>query len=180
MVGRTSAEWWQAIKEDPAKLEDWLIKQLRGEITAVGRLEEFCTHFVPTGHKWLKTLRLIQNQERQHAAWVKSLLENRNFSTIILDTTQRYWEQMLPQVKSFESAAAVSSYAETMRLERIRLIAEDDEAPKDIQEVFKLVLPQEIFHSKAFRVMAGEEAMREVYEAHQKGLDAIGLIPAGF
>lgn len=180
MDGKTSKDWWEAIKKDPLKLEDWLKKQFRGEVTAVERLDHFCANFVPAGHKWLKTLYMIQEQERQHAAWVKVLLENRGYSTGLLQTPQGYWDQTLAQVSSFESAAAASANAEVMRLERIRLIAADDEAAKDIRETFQLILPQEIFHARAFRKMAGDEAMRAAAEAHQRGVQAIGLIPAGF
>jgi len=177
---KTSTKWWTAIKHDPVLLEDWLEKQLRGEVTAVSRLDAFCTAFVPSDHPWFKTLRLIQSQELQHAAWVRELLENRGFSTELRADPQRYWDQTLPQVISPKSAAAASAYAESMRLERIRLIAEDLEAPKDIGEAFRRILPQEIFHARAFRSMAGEQAMEAMLNAHERGLDAIGLIPSGF
>lgn len=180
MSGHTTVQWWQAIKDNPFLLEDWLTKQLRGEVTAVTRLEEFCQNYVPPGHKWLKTLRTIQDQERQHAEWVRGLLEDRGFSTEVLQTPQRYWTQTLGQVNSFESAAAASAYAETMRLARIRLIASDEQTPADIREKFRLILPQEIFHAKAFRQMAGDEAMQAALQAHQRGINAIGLIPAEF
>jgi hypothetical protein len=180
MTKHTSRAWWEAIKHDPMKLEDWLEKQLRGEITAVSRLDAFCSLFVPPEHRWHRTLRVIQGQEQQHAAWITQLLVDRGLSTELRGDPQRYWETTLPAVRSPESAAAASAYAESMRLERIRLIAEDPGAPADIGEAFRRILPQEVFHARAFRDMAGEQAMLEALEAHERGVDAIGLIPAGF
>jgi rubrerythrin len=179
MTRKTTAAWWNAIKQDPALLEDWLEKQLRGERTAVGRLEAFCEAFVPPDHRWHRTLRIIQAQEQQHAAWILRLLDDRGFSTELRGDPQRYWESTLPAVRSPESAAAASAYAESMRLERIRLIAGDPGAPTDIGEAFRRILPQEIFHARAFREMAGEDAMAELLAAHEQGLEAIGLIPSG-
>jgi rubrerythrin len=173
---KTSYEWWAAIKSDPALLEDWLRKQYRGEVTAVSRLEQFLERYVKADNHWYKTLRLIQEQERQHAAWIEGLLLSHGFSTEVLQTPQRYWEQTLNHATDFHRAAAASAYAEKMRLERIRLIATDPD-PANVREVFERILPQEIFHARAFRRMAGEAAMADLLTYHEAGVEAIGLIP---
>ena len=76
-----------------------------------------------------------------------------------------------------ETGAAVGAHAERMRLERIEAIAGDAEAPADIRQVFARILPQERFHERAFRSLAGDDALRRTASAHALGREALGLSP---
>lgn len=64
-----------------------------------------------------------------------------------------------------------------MRLERIRAIASDTEAPEDIKQVFLRILPQEEYHARAFRKMTSTEAYNATTDAHELGRVALGLSP---
>jgi hypothetical protein len=64
-----------------------------------------------------------------------------------------------------------------MRLLRIEVIANDESAPADARAVFRRILPQERFHERAFRVLAGPAAMAATAAAHTLGEQALGLIP---
>lgn len=171
---RTSTEWWNQTKANPQLLTEWLQKQYYGEITAADRIHEYCESRSPT--KWRKTLNLISQQEHQHASWILELLHNRGLQPVTPDAPNRYWNQTLPQVNSFESATAVAAHAELMRLERIRAIVADESAPVDAREAFRKILVDEEFHARAFTRMAGEEALSATSVAHQNGLKELGLI----
>lgn len=175
----TTAQWWKRVKANPELLTDWLRKQYHGEITAHDRIQEFARTLLPEGSKWGLVLQTIAGQELTHAQWVGELLEARGITAEVLSKEERYWNQTLPQIDSFESGAAVAAHAEQMRLERIREIAADATADADIRTVFQRIIPEEVFHAKAFAAMAGDEAMAAALFQHKLGMEAIGLIPPG-
>jgi rubrerythrin len=170
----TSKLWWNEVKNNSDKFNDWLIKQYRGEITAATRIKEFAKVYATDIHD-IKILNVIANQESKHAAWVLDLLVARGINPSIERAEERYWKETLPEIESFETGAAVGAHAEAMRLERIKVICEDDSAPNDVRDVFQKILHEEIFHEKAFRNMAGVEAMMATSDAHNKGLELLGL-----
>lgn len=175
-----SHAWWQTTSADPTAFITWLKKQYHGEITAHQRILEFAERYLPEGSRWKPVLEKIAQQELTHAAWVAELLTARGVTPAVLKKEERYWDKTLPSIDSFESGAAVAAHAEAMRLERIRVIAEDPAAPEDVRNVFLRILPEEEFHERAFSSMAGGEAMQTALENHLAGREAIGLIPEGF
>lgn len=177
---RSSLTWWNAIKGDGEAFVDWLRKQYHGEITAHDRIRSFLATHVPADSPWRRTLELIASQELTHASWVGELLRARGIEPAVLDKDERYWDATLPGATDFASAAAVAAHAEQMRLERITVIAADEDAPADVRGVFARILPEERFHATAFRRMAGEPAFAATLARHELGMEAIGLIPAGF
>lgn len=171
---QTSSEWWQKTKSDPVVLNDWLVKQYRGEATAAKRIRAFADEYAADPDDRV-ILNRIATQEERHAAWVLTLLASRNIEPNVENAEERYWKETLPEVESFESGAAVGAHAEKMRLDRIRVIAEDIEGPSDIREVFARILPEEEFHERAFRQMAGPDAMSKTEASHERGLQLLGL-----
>lgn len=169
----TSKQWWESVKNDPTKFNEWLQKQYRGEITAASRIEQFAEKYATQNYK--RTLRVIAKQERQHASWVLELLINRGITPDVANAENRYWSETLPEIESFETGAAIGAHAEAMRLERIRVISADDSAPSDVQEIFKKILKDELFHERAFRVMAGDQAMQKTMASHEAGRKLLGL-----
>jgi rubrerythrin len=175
---RTSAQWWNEIKRDANALIVWLRKQYQGEMTAAERIERYCTAALPAGDHRRRVLRLIAEQERTHAAWVGHLLRTRGEEPRVIAKTDRYWERALAGIRSFEDAAGIAHHAETMRLERIAVIATDEEAPEDIRLVFARILRDERFHARAFARLAGEPAITRTRSAHRHGAAAIGFVSA--
>lgn len=176
---RTSAEWWQAVKADPALLMDWLRKQYHGEATAAVRMREFLARFGGQARdpRWVTTVEEIARQEETHAGWVGELLRARGEEpAAIANKSERYWEATLPGIESWETGCAVAAHAEAMRLDRIRVIAADPDAPADVRDVFARILPQEIFHERAFRAFASDEALTATLEGHVSGAQALGLV----
>lgn len=175
---KTSVQWWNEIKADPAKLEDWLKKQWRGEVTATFRIRKLAHQF-SVGEKEYRVLDAIAKQEETHAMWIGDLLNSRNINVDLDDIKNaevRYWAQTLPGIKDFQTGAAVAAHAEGMRLERIRAIAADEDAPADIREVFQKILKDEEWHERAFTELASEEALAETEGNHKLGLEALGLV----
>jgi rubrerythrin len=176
---KTSAEWWAEVKADPEKLLDWLHKQQIGEVMAAVRMQEFADTYGKQAKdpKWVKTVEEIARQEEEHGQWIAKLIRTRT-SGVLHDIlpSYRYWEKTLPGIESWASGCAVAAHAEAMRLERIRVIAGDPDAPEDIRDVFAKILPQEEFHEKAFRAFASDEALTKALENHQAGMNALGLI----
>jgi rubrerythrin len=177
-IQQSTLSWWERVKREPGRLVDWLGKQYHGEVTAAERIERFVMVHVPEGDKRRTVLEVIAVQERTHAAWVAELLRARGIEPRVLNQRERYWEETLPHMDAFESAAAVAAKAEEMRLVRIEAIVADPETPEDIRRVFEKILPQERFHARAFSKMAGVEALAEAEAAHARGLVALGLINA--
>jgi rubrerythrin len=175
---KTSREWWSSIKDDEKKLIDWLQKQYYGENTAAERIEQYCLSRLEKDDSRRSVLLEIGSQEKAHASWIYNLLANRGVKPTIKEKQEHYWEKTLPTITSFEESAGVAYHAETMRLERIRVIAGDEDAPKDIRFVFNNILRDELFHQEAFLRLAGEDAISKTSEAHKDGAKEIGFITA--
>ncbi len=171
----SSQQWWNKVKASPTLLNAWLIKQYRGEATAASRISAFSTT-APEKHQ--KALALIAEQETQHAGWVLDLMKARGIEETMRleDAEKRYWAKVSPAATDFHTTAAVAAHAEGMRLERIRVISEDETAPTDIRETFAAILVDELFHEAAFRLMAGEDAMESTLPSHRAGRELLGLV----
>lgn len=172
---RDSQTWWMATRDDPARLHAWLYDQYRGEVTAAGRIELLRDRFAEPGSRAYRVLTVIAGQERDHADWVGDLLAMRGLDPEVGDKPERYWQRVLPGISDLETGAAVGAHAETMRLERIEVIANDPDAPADIRAVFARILPQERFHARAFTSLATSEALARTAGAHEPGREALGL-----
>lgn len=170
---KTTYQWLDEVKADPAKLTHWLKRQYIGECLAANRIE-LLARTVEGRHQHI--LMKIAKDELTHAEWVRSLLETRNIEipeVSIKDT--RYWEPILNNLQSFEEIAGAGHHAETMRLVRIRALAADTEIAIDIRQVFSNILPDEEFHAKAFEAMSNESAINSSKVLHEQGLDMLGL-----
>jgi tRNA isopentenyl-2-thiomethyl-A-37 hydroxylase MiaE len=113
---KTSKQWWEETKADEAKLNQWLIKQHRGEVTASKRILDFATEHAPN----LAThnlLMIIVKEEIKHAIWIAGLLKKRGLTPDTTNAEERYWKTALPEVTNFHTGAAVGAHAEQMRLD---------------------------------------------------------------
>lgn len=171
----TTLEWWQAVKGDDKLLNDWLIRQYRGEVTAARRIEMFRDRYARDAEP-KRVLTLIAAQEEKHAEWVLGLLQARGIEASVTGAEERYWKETLPAIEDFETGAAVGAHAEEMRLARIRVICDDDTAPADIRAVFQKILREEEFHARAFKKLAGKPAYFRTQGAHEKGMALLGLV----
>ena len=175
---RTSEQWWEDVKSSPDKLNNWLKQQFTGESTASDRIQDHIRTKCTNIH-YLTVIDKIRQDEETHARWVRSLLDNRNISISTSDFhgTNRYWDEVLTkdQELSFEDACGIAAHAEEMRLERIKVISEDQTAPWDIRETFMNILQDEMMHASAFKTMA-KSGYNNTAKNHAKGLEALGLI----
>ena len=178
---KTSQAWWAATKNDSKALEGWLRDQYRGEATAGPRIEALRDAFTEEGTRAWRLLTVIATQERRHASWVAELLGARGIEVAIEDKADRYWRRVVPAIGDLETGAAVGAHAEAMRLERIEAIASEVVAESselaDVVGIFRRILPEERFHERAFRALAGSEALARTQDAHALGREALGLAP---
>jgi len=175
---KTPQQWWDGIKDDPNLIIGWLKNQYHGEATAATRIRELIVvHFEPTSTAY-KLASRIANDEDRHAAWIGSLLIMRGVTPKILNKEERYWPAALTAAPEGDGlyVAGIAAHAEEMRLERIKIIMEDDNAPKDIQAIFKEIYHDEVFHAKAFKEISGDTYYDMTTEKHAEGLQALGLI----
>lgn len=177
-VRTTSERWWQGIKQDPEAVKAWLMDQYHGEATAAERIIRFRDQYAVPGTREHRILTVIAGQEQSHGEWVGELLRVRGGEPVVLVKQERYWEKTLSGISDFSSGAAVAAHAEEMRLARIKVIVDDPEAPSDVRDVFRRILPQERFHARAFAQMAGSTALEAALARHEQGLEALSLIPA--
>jgi rubrerythrin len=171
----TSREWWAVTRSDASALGSWLRDQYRGEATAAVRIEMLRDAFAAAGTRAHRVLTVIAAQERKHASWVGELLAARGQAVVVEEQAERYWPQVVGLIADLETGAAVGAHAERMRLERIEVIAEDSSAPDDVRRVFAKILPEERFHERAFRALAGDAALQRTASAHALGREALGL-----
>lgn len=172
---QTSAQWWEETRDNPAKLEHWLKRQYVGELAAVNLLSELLVRFgsQATDQEW-NTVHKIMCQEARHGRLIKELMGSRGIAPEDnASTDRRYWAEVLPNVTNFAEAMAAGFHAESMRLQRIRAIAEDESAPADIRHVFQRILPDEEWHERAFDEM---RQGRELTRYHAKGLESLNLL----
>lgn len=169
----TSQQWWDEIKQDPTKFNEWLRKQYHGEVTAASRIRAMADETVNADAK--RTLETIAGQEEQHAMWVKELLDNRNIDPGQHDESARYWGEVNAAAIGFENKAAIAALAEGMRLERIRVIAADEDAPPDVRFTFERILRDEEWHERAFTKLTSPEAIEQVRPYHTLGREVLGL-----
>jgi rubrerythrin len=175
---KTSIEWWNEVKQDEEKLNEWLVKQWRGEVTAALRIQRFSEQFAAGNARVQRILAEIAKQEDTHAQWVGELLARRGILydvDVVQEAEKRYWKETLPGITSLETGAAVAAQAESMRLERIRTIADDVDAPTDIRLVFQAILKDEVWHEAAFTQLASDEAFVATKGNHELGRLALGL-----
>lgn len=174
---RDSRTWWAATRQDPEAFCRWLLDQYRGEVTAAGRIEQLADQHASGDERARRILNTIASQERSHAAWVADLLRARGLDPVVEAKSDRYWRRTLPGIRDLATGCAVGAHAERMRLERIEAIASDPDAPADVRETFRRILRDERFHERAFRELAGPEALEATKNAHDLGREALGLTP---
>lgn len=170
---KNTTQWLNEIKASPEKLNNWLERQYIGEALAAQRIQSLAD---VTDNRYGMILTKIAHDEARHCAWVAGLLTSRGIPLpeISYDNT-RYWKPILDNLHTFSEIAGAGHHAEAMRLVRIRALAEDNEIPSDIRQVFKDILPDEEMHTKAFESMSTEEAINSTRELHKAGLDLLGL-----
>jgi hypothetical protein len=174
---KTSKEWWQEVKSDPERMDAWLRRQYVGEIAAVNLLSELLIRHgsEATPEEW-DTVHKIMCQEATHGKWIKRVMDARGIKPEPDgDPQRRYWAEVRPHVNSFVDGMAAGFHAESMRLERIRTIVEDEDVPADIRKVFSDILPHEEWHEEAFDAM---RQGRELSRYHERGLQALNLVLA--
>lgn len=164
-----SKQWWEAVKQDTNKLNNWLKKQYFGENQAYIRITELSERFDN------KTLKVIADQEKQHSEWIRDYCLSKNIDISNIQHEERYWKEVNMDFESLEEAAAVGAHAEKMRLERIEVIANDPSFCPDLSDIFKNILKDEIFHERAFKDMTTEELYELNRHNHEKGAEKIGL-----
>jgi rubrerythrin len=171
---KTTHEWWTETKADEQKLNHWLRRQYVGEMAAVNLLSHLLIRFgyQMSDREW-ENVHKVMTQEAVHARWVKHLLDARGLKPEPEASAERkYWNEVVPAVDSFAKGAAAGYHAEQMRLIRIREIAQDMDAPRDIRETFVKILPHEEWHEEVFSEMMGKT---DITEFHERGLEALNL-----
>lgn len=177
---KTTIEWLQEVKSSEQKLIGWLQRQYVGEMLAAERISELA-YRTPTSTARTIVER-IADDERNHSTWIRDLLTTRNIPLphVTYENT-RYWKPMIEDgmldgAQDFSVVTALGHHAETMRLIRIKALAEDEEIDADIRDTFSRILKDEIFHAAAFAKLSTPEDIANTAEMHQRGLDCLGLV----
>lgn len=172
---QTTERWWKEVSSDSKKMIKWLKKQYHGELTAEHRIRSLITLY-NLEDKSAKLISTIADDEAVHAELIEGLLLDRDVEPESLVHQERYRDIVLPvKDASFEYMCAVGYYAETMRLDRIRLLATEPKF-KDIANTFYRILPDEIFHSKVFKFLSDDASLVEVGNNHRMSVNALGLV----
>lgn len=175
----TTQQWWDRVSSSDTEMINWLKAQYHGEVTAAERiLSSIEDYKVDPNTLEYKIIHSIVSDEVKHAKWVSKLLHDRGIPAEVLDKEERYWNEVLPKTleeNTFTYFCAVGHLAETMRLDRISLLASDDRF-SDIAKVMTDIYPDEIFHARAFKLMSTKADITKASEFHNIGMNAIGLV----
>jgi len=167
-MNKTSQQWWNETVADLSKLEGWLQRQCYGELKAHERIlalsKKFNNNFI---------LEKIAGDELKHHLWLKEYLIS-NGIPLLSEHEERYWKEINMDFKTIEEMAAVGHHAEMMRLERIRVIAQDESLPF-LSNMFKYILLDEEFHAEAFKKLSNEQQIELAKVDHAQGMLALGL-----
>jgi rubrerythrin len=177
-ITKSTKEWWDKVSNSPEEMTNWLKNQYHGEVTAEARIRDSIKVFGLKGLK-AKIINSIADDEAKHASWVADLLVARGIQPKVLVKKERYWDSVLPKdlkVVSFKYFAAVGHLAETMRLERIQLLASDPRF-EDIAKVMSKIYPDELFHARAFKELSSKKQITQARKYHNIGMNSIGLLP---
>jgi len=173
---KLTEQWWDKCLNDPEKLEHWLVSLYNNEKDAEDRFNEFADKYCENDREAYYTFKLIAEQERKHASLVEAILKNRGIEIFIKSSKNgRYWRNTVPCMVDKKTAAAIGAYAETLSLNRMRVIIKDSRTPEDLKDLFKVIEPEESFHAKSLKKIATDYGMKEVKDCHDKGLEALGL-----
>jgi len=173
---KTSEQWWDETKVSEQKIVNWLKNQYHGEAVAAERIRKYILPNLEGKFQFM--VERIADDEVRHSEWVGKLLSDRGVTPEILQKEERYWKEVMTEDFTTDGnyAAAVAAHAEEMRLERISVIMNDENAPIDIRKVFTDIYKDELFHAKGFKLIAGDDYYNKASENHAKGLEALGLI----
>jgi rubrerythrin len=173
---KTSKEWWLQTRDSVEKINHWLKNQYHGEAVAAARIRKYILPNMEGKYEFM--VERIADDEDKHAQWIGELLSARGITPEILKKEERYWNEVMTEDFTSDGnyVAAVAAHAEEMRLERIKVIMEDEESPADIRKTFINIYKDELFHAKGFRLIAGDTYYNAASEKHAKGLEALGLI----
>lgn len=175
----TTQQWWDRVSNSDEEMVKWLKAQFHGEVTAAERImDSLTTYEVNTESLEFKIIMSVVSDEIKHAKWISKLLQDRGITAEVLQKEERYWNEVLPKTleeNTFYYFCAVGHLAETMRLDRISLLA-SDERFADIAKVMSDIYPDEIFHARAFKEMSTKADIAKAREFHNIGMNAIGLI----
>lgn len=184
MNTEASKQWWDRVKENPELLNEWLIKQYRGELNAFHMLSNVVDKYTLSQMEE-KILYKIMSQESAHSFWIFDLAVSRGISRSELLgsvglAVDRYWKDIIPNIRTIADVYQAGALAEDMRLARISVIAQEtDPGLQDIVSVFKRILKQERFHAKAFKALLAyteDEADIKLISLHEDGLQKLGLL----
>lgn len=166
-------QWLDKVTSSKAELHHWLERQYIGELTAAKRIRKLAD---AAPEKFKPVINRIADDEALHAFWVGELLVTRNIQLPKIEHAEdRYWKPILSELDSFEKTAAAGHHAEGMRLIRIRALADSDLVDSDIRAVFAKILPDEVYHEKAFGAMTDKESIEFMRNKHESGLEMLGL-----
>lgn len=176
----TTQQWWDRVSNSDEEMINWLKAQYHGEATAEIRIRQSIQDYnLDLASLEAKIIKSITDDEAKHTLWVKKLLTSRGITPKILEKEERYWNEVLPKTleeNTFSYFCAVGHLAETMRLDRISLLASDNRFA-DIAKVMSDIYPDEVFHARAFKEMSTSENIKKAKEFHNLGMNAIGLLP---
>jgi rubrerythrin len=168
--------WWRDLLQDEVQLMRWLNRLYHNEKEADQRFVNFAAKFCQQDEESRKVFMVIANQEAAHARLVQSVMLNRGWTTWSEPAgPERYWNTTRHLADDIKTAAAVGAYAEVTSLNRLRVLATDEQTPADLKEMFAAILPDEEYHAKALADLAGPDKMALVRPYHEAGLRNLGL-----
>lgn len=173
---KLTENWWKKCLDDKEKLEHWLVSLYNNEKDAEERFKDFANKYCEVGSEEYNVFMEISEQEANHAVLVERVILNRG-ATIYQKSSKdgRYWRNTLPCICDKKTAAAIGAYAESLSLNRMRVIIKDEQTPEDLKEMFKVIEPEESYHAKSLKKIATKYGMDKVKDCHDKGLDELGL-----
>jgi hypothetical protein len=158
--------WWAECLVNPAKMNAWLQKLQRTEISGYDDHIKFLVDFPELTTRQKTILFNIAVDEKKHSnLLIETLMQPRGIEVDPNGEQSLYWDSVLDGVGTFEEYCA-ANYFGALASFRFGAILAHHDTPDDIKDVLKIILPDEVFHRETLMRLAGEDELVKMKMKH--------------
>ncbi len=156
--------WWDRLIADEEAMVRWLQKLQHTEYEGwTGNIENNARwNTEPKDLKIEQVLLKTGDDELRHSDMLVELLNKRGVGPSIVSPPSLYWEEMEKHVVDLKTCSAMCYLGEQLAADRFQIILEHPGTPSDVLDFIKSALPDEKYHARIFRILAGDEAIAKM------------------
>lgn len=164
--------WWERLLADEEAMIRWLQKLQHTEYEGyTGNIENNARW--NTEPKDLLTERVLLktgDDELRHSDLLVELLNKRGVGPSEVSPPSVYWDEMEKHVVDLKTCSAMCYLGEQLAADRFEIILAHEGTPTDVQDFLKSALPDEKYHARVFRTLAGDDAIAKMIQVQDQVL----------